>query len=289
MTLMGATGPSIGMATSSGSFRVNNSNVKGSASVLDGMRLGTDATPFYLILDGGSQLSLAEQSSAQVYRDRMVLERGSLRIDHSSNFEIDTATVRVTPADGGSKVRVSVSDANRVSVDVLSGEARVTNLKGVEVARVYPGAARSFGLPPVPPQAGASAVTRLTGCVKKVTVNGKIYYILGESTTRVKIELDGALASSLAGKYVEIEVSPNATATPAKDASQAVDVVKVISDKKQAGCDAGNGWWATSVGVPLGVLVGGVAVAGATVGGLAAAGVFDNASGPLAGASVSVP
>lgn len=288
VTLMTASGPSIGMATASGSFRVNNSSVNGSASVLDGMRVGTDGSPSYLVLDGGSQLSLSERSSGQVYRDRLVLEQGSLRIDRANNFQIDTATVRVMPSDAGSKVRVIVGAQNRVSVDVLSGEARVTNLKGVEVARVYPGEARSFGLPPIPPQAGAAAVTRMTGCVHKVTVNGKVYYILGEATSRVQIEVDGALASTLAGKYVEIDASPNATATPVKDATQVVDVVKVVSEKKQADCNAGGWWRAAVLGVPAGVLVGGVAVTGVSVGILAAKGVFSS-GGPIAGGSISVP
>jgi len=285
MTLMSADGGSIGMATASGSFRVNNSKVKGSASVLNGMRVGTDEAPSYLVLDGGSQVSLSQRSSGQIFKDRMVLEHGSMRIDRASNFAVETAAVRVTATDPGSKMLIQVSDQNKISVDVLSGEARITNLKGIEVARVYPGEPLSFSAAPPAPQAGAAAVTRVSGCVHKVTVGGKTYYILTDATTKVKIELQGAQAEKLAGKYAEIEGSLNTTATPVRDTTQVVEVVRVLSERKEPGCNAGP--WAKKVG-PVPVLLAGILIGGGVVGGLAAAGTFSGGTTSGAGQSVSV-
>ena len=293
VTLMTAGSASIGMATASGSFNVDNSRVKNSASVLNGMRVGTDSTSSYLVLDGGSQLSLAEGSTGQVFRDRLVLERGSLRIDRANNFAIDTATVRITPADPLSKMRIVIGDQNKVLVDVLSGEARVTNLKGVEGGSGLPQAihSRSRCLPPLDrmPQAGAASTTRIAGCVQRVTAGGKTYYILTDSTTHTRTQIEGALAEKLAGKYAEVEGSVNTTVTPVRDASQVVEVAKVDAERKENGCRVGGGG-ARAAGVPIwvaGVLVGG-AVAG-TVGGLAAASAFSSSSSAVAGNSVSTP
>ena len=176
---------------------------------------------------------------------------------------------------------------NKVSVDVLSGEARITNLKGVEVARVFPGEALSFSMPPAP-QAGAAAVTKVAGCVHKVTVNGKTYYVLVDSTTKVKIELQGSQVEKLVGKYAEIEGSLNTTATPVvKDATQVIEVVKVISERKEPGCHAG-GVWAKKIG-PLPVLLAGILIGGGVVGGLAAAGTFSGGSATAGNVSISAP
>ena len=190
------------------------------------------------------------------------------------------------PADA-SKVRIQMNDQKQVSVDVLSGEARITNLKGVEVARVYPGEALSFTMPPVP-QAGASGATKIAGCVEKVVVGGKTYYVLTDSTTKVRVQLQGSLVEALAGKYAEVEGSPNTTVTPIKDATQVVEVVKVNSEKKVTGCPHRGGAWSKTVGgVP--VLLGGILIGGGTIGGLAAAGTFSGSSSSLAGRSVSTP
>jgi hypothetical protein len=309
VTLMMGDGLSIGMATAPGSFRVNNSTVKGSASVLNGMHVGTDEAPSYLVLSGGSQVSLSARSSGQVFKDRLVLEHGAMRIDRADNFSVDTGTVRIIPADPLSKMKILVGDQNNVSVNVLSGEARVTNLKGVEVARVYPGAPLSFSMTgagsasgPVP-QAGAATTTRVGGCVQKVMSGGANYYVLTDSTTNVKIELQGPLAEKLDGKFVEVEGSVNTTVSPAQDASQVIQVAKVYAERKEAGCPAkGNGsskpvkatGGAGGGGGGVPVWIAGVAIVGvasaATIGGLAAAGTFSSSSGSaLAGNSVSTP
>ncbi len=284
---MTADGLSIGMATASGTFRVNNSKVKGSASVLNGMHVGTDDAPSYLVIDGGSQVSLSERSSGQVFKDRMILEHGSMRLDRAGNFAVETNAVRVIASDPSSRMRIRLDDQNKVSVDVLSGEARITNLKGIEVARVFPGEPLSFTAAPPAPQAGAAATTKVSGCVQKVVINGKSYYILTDSTTKVRIELQGSQAEKLAGKYVEIEGSLNTTATPVKDTTQVVEVVKVVSEKKEPGCHA-SGVWAKKVG-PVPVLLAGILIGGGVVGGLAAAGTFSGSSAAGAGASASVP
>jgi len=297
---------SIGMATAPGSFRVNNSTVKGSASVLNGMHVGTDEAPSYLVLNGGSQVSLSARSSGQVFSDRLVLERGAMRIDRANNYAVDTGTVRIIPADSLSKMKILVGDQNNVSVNVLSGEARVTNLKGVEVARVYPGTPLSFSMSPGTgsgpmPQAGAATTTHVGGCVQKVVSGGTTYYVLTDSTTNVKIELQGPLAEKLAGKFAEVEGSLNTTVTPAQDASQVIQVAKVYAERKETGCPAkGNGSSKAAKAAAVGgaggvpVWIAGVAVVGiasaATLGGLAAAGTFSSSSGSaLAGNSVSTP
>jgi hypothetical protein len=232
VTLMSAVGPSIGMATASGSFLINNYSVRGSAAVLDGMRVSTDRIPSYLNLDSGPQLSLGERSSGQVYKDRIVLERGSLQIDRASNFEVKTTLVRVVPSDPASKIRIAVDEQNRISVDVLAGAARVMNLRGLEIARVLPGSPLGFDVPTVPPQAGSASVVKALGCVHKLELDHKTYYLLYDSVAKVTLQLQGPAVEKLAGKHVELEGSLNTTVTPVKDAAEVMDVHKVVSEKQ---------------------------------------------------------
>jgi hypothetical protein len=287
---------SIGMITSPSTFSLNSATVNRSASLLNGMQVRTSKAPSQIVLDGGALLNLTAGSAGQVFRSRFRLDGGAARLDKvgENGMTVETQMVVVRPVDATSKVDVAVAGSGKqVGVSVRSGEARVTNLQGVEVAHLFAGEALNFSLPaPAPvPQAGASSSMKLSGCVEKVMVEGKSYYFLTDATTKTKVQLQGTEVENLSGKVVQVEGSPNTTVTPVRGASQVMVVVKVISEKKMAGCPvAGGGFWARPLGAAPLVLLGGLVVGGGTIAGLAIAdaGPFAS-SGALAGGQVSVP
>jgi hypothetical protein len=285
---------SIGMITSPSSFSLNSAVVSRSATVLNGAQVHTMKAPSQIVLDGGGQVSLAAGSAGRVYREKLRLDGGVARLDRAADLSVETPTVVVRAVDPSSKLDVAVGKGNQVGVSVRNGEARVMNLQGVEVARLFAGETLNFSLPaPSPlPQGGASSAMKLSGCVEKVLIEGKPYYFLTDSTTKTKIQLQGTDIEKLAGKVVQVEGSPNSTVSPARGASQVMVVVKVVSEKKVAGCPvAGGGFWARPLGAAPLVLLGGLVIGGGTVAGLAIAdaGPFSNTSAAAAGGQVSIP
>lgn len=69
--------PAIGIVTASGSFTLNNSAVYGNATLFDGAKVETGAASSEIALNNGMKLLLAAQSSARVFSNKVVLEKGA--------------------------------------------------------------------------------------------------------------------------------------------------------------------------------------------------------------------
>jgi hypothetical protein len=284
VTSMTATSPAIGLATANGSFQVNAAKVWGNTTLFDGSVVETAKAPSDLRLNNGAQMRLASESRATVYGGRFVLERGSGQVEASSSYPVEARTLRVYPATSGAVARVELARGSQVLVAAVQGAVRVTNAAGVVVANMTAGNALSFD-----PQAGASAPTKVAGCLLRK--DGK--FVVVDQVTNVTLQVQGGELEKEVGNKVEITGAADPGRPAVAGATQLVNVQSVkrlekggcSSVARKVGAGAGAGAAAAAAGAAAGgaaagigtaatvAIVGGVVAAG-TVGGLAAAGSF---------------
>jgi hypothetical protein len=254
---------SIGFIRSTGEFRVNGSTIRGSSTLFDGNVVETTASRSVLQLSGG-QVTLAPQSRAKVFHDRLVLEKGTGVVKEAGSEVIEAETLRISPSAKNSVLQVEVTGPSHVAVGALLGAGEVRNSAGVLVASLHPGLGLAFDA-----QAGASTSVTMTGVV--VFKNGS--YFLTDATTGVTVELVGADFAKDVGKNVSITGSIVSGAPAPAGASE---VVQVSSIHRVGGGGGGahnaGGGGGLSTGATIGI-IGGVAVGGTLIG-LAAAGTF---------------
>ena len=280
LTISYAGNPAIGLVMAKGSFRVDNSQVRGNATLLDGTTIETARVASRLQLNGGARLELAAGSRGKVHQDRLILERGAGQLENSTTYRIEAQGLLIMPAGANAAAQVGFDKENRVVVAALRAPVRVTTAGGTVVANVEPGAPLAFS----PQVAGAAPPAKLRGCLE--AKNGR--YLLRDETTKVTVELVGPGLAAEAGNVIEVEGVTDLAAKPAAGATQ---VVKVSAIKRVGSCKASaaaaapaaaaaaGGWAALAVGAKVAIIAG-VAV-GASVGVMAASGVFEEEQKPI--------
>ena len=225
----------LGMISSDGSLWVDSAGVSSHATLFEGSIVQTEDTPARLQLAGGVRVLMDRASRAQVFQDRLLLEKGRTQLDVGSSFRIEARTLQVTPAAAGSRAVVTVRDSGAIEVGSLSGEVQVRNPSAVMVARVTP--AHAVELRP-----GASSASLVTGCVSQL---GKVF-VLADDTSGVIIELRGEKLEATSGKRMQI-TGEAMHAPPTAPADQVIHVreLKVFATGCNAGIAASTGAAAT--------------------------------------------
>jgi len=252
--------PSIGTASARGSMRIDGSRVEGNATLFDGTLVETEQATTAVRLGKGVEVKLSSDSRGKLYRDRMVLEKGTGELT-ASNFMLQANTLKIEPFEPNSRGVVSMK-GSKVEVAALAGGLEVTTDKGVLLARMYPGSPLEFE----PQAAGATAPITVTGVMKK---QGEKYYLTGENG--VLYEITGKSFDSMVGKRVTITGTPDPSATPTGGASS----VLVVSSARKigaaaagaAGAGAAGAAGAAGVGAAVGThvaVIAGVAIAAGT-------------------------
>lgn len=266
---VGMAAPSaIGVASAKGNFRIDNAAITGNGTLFDGVMVETQRATGQLELNNGTRLQLGINSRGKVYSDRLILEQGEsqFKAGATSKFGLEARTLRIVPADASTVAHVAMVGPSRVHVSALTGTVQVRNASGIMVAALAAGKALEFE-----PQAGATAPSKLTGCV----VNKDGRFFITDETTNVTVELRGAGLEKQAGHKVEITGSQLPGVTPAEPsynhAGQVVQVsaLKSVSNK----CSLPAGVAAAAGGAAAGGAAAGAAAGGAAAGGVAAAGV----------------
>jgi hypothetical protein len=245
----------IGTASARGDMRVDGYMVKGDATLFNGTTVETGQASVALRLNKGVEIKLSTGARGTFYSDRLVLQQGSSEWAPSNSFLIEANGLRVTPNEPNSRGMVSLSGAKTVEVAALTGGFRVTNERGLLLARVSPGHALSFGVP----AAGAPDETSIT-ITGSLTKEGE-YYFLTVPETHMVYELTGKNLDNLTGKNVTIAGAISSHTKPAHDATS---VVVVSSAKKNAG-PAGAGMSAGAKAIIGTAIVGGAAGVGVGV------------------------
>ena len=222
--------PAIGIATASGHFTVEKSQVWGNSTLFDGATVETQQASSELALRSGVKLQLGAMSRAKVWENRLALERGVGQAYGTSAFELDAAGLKIRSADGAARFRVAVND--RVEVTALAGVARVMNSSGAMLASIPAGRAMSFAMQ----QGSATGAITRTGCL--LYKDG--HYILQDENTQEVVELNGVDAAARAlqantGNRVEVVGTAGATKPVVSIATSLLSVATVTA-KSQGGC-----------------------------------------------------
>jgi len=259
--------PVIGVVNAKSGFRLDDSSVKGNGTLFEGTVVETGRTGGDVQMVGGTNLQLAAESRGKIYRDRLVLEKGSGEVRNATSFGVEARSLRVIADDKSSVGRVLVTEGNKIQVAALHGGFRVTNANGIMIAALRAGSALEFELPQ---GGGAAAPTTLTGCL----VKRDGHYFLTDDTAGITVELKGGSLEKYAGNKIQIVGAQIPSATPASTATQVIQVSNVKELSKRCSSVAG------------GAAAGGAAAGGAAAGGAAAGGGAATAAG-AAGVAVA--
>jgi hypothetical protein len=265
-----AASPAIGLVVANGSFQLDHSSVRGSATLFDGNVIETNVSSSQLQLNNGVTLRLAAQTRARVYETRLVLEKGIGQLE-STKYRIEAASLHVEADKPGATARVQMRGPNRVVVAARDGSVHVSNSDGVLIARLNSGHEMTFE----PQESGIA--TKVSGIL--AIKGGK--FIVVDRTTNVTMQVQGTGLEAEVGNLVEITGTVDAEKPTVPGASQVIDVTSVrrlTKSKREAAAAGAGAAGAGTAGAAAGglstgaivAIVGGVAAAG-TVGGLAIA------------------
>ncbi len=219
----------IGILTASGHVTVERSEVWGNSTLFDGARVETTSASSEMALRNGVKLQLGAASRAQVWENRVALERGVGQASGPASFELDAAGLKIRAANDNGRFRVAMSD--HVEVVALAGVARVTNGSGLLLASIPAGRSMSFS-----PQAGSTGEITRTGCL----LYKEGHFILQDDNTQEISELNGRdqVARDLAnntGNHVDA-MGTAASAKPVVSIATSLINVSKITQKSQGGC-----------------------------------------------------
>jgi len=184
----------IGTAGADGSFWVDSAGVSTHATIFDGSTIEAAETPVKLQILPDVRILLDAGSRAQVWGDRLTLEKGRVQLDSGKDYRIEARTMRITLAGAGARALVAIGGSGAVEVEALGATIRVANTDGVLVANVAAGRSVELRLG----ETKDAAV--LTGCVAK---SGGLY-ILRDEVSGITAELRGDQAAKQVGRRVEV-------------------------------------------------------------------------------------
>lgn len=209
----------IGVATGTTQFLIDRTPVSGNATLFEGATVETRAGSSKLLLEDGAQMQLDPQSRGRIYKDRLVLERGSGRLVQGPSGTIEARQLQVLSASGNGHVLVKLGDKGQVQVAASNGTAEVKTAGGLLLARLNAGGVLTFE----PQAATAMPPYQVEGCL--LAREGA--FLLDDVTSNVRFELRGENLAQYSGRYVQITASQWPNATPAANASQVLRVAQV--------------------------------------------------------------
>ena len=152
--------PTLGVASALGTFSVNDAKVEGNANIFSGSQLKTDLASSRVYLQNGAALIFGTYSMGTLYKDHVVLEQGSARVDGLKGYNIEAGDFRIKGTEPLSQAVVRLNEGT-VQVAALAGSVSVFNSHGVLLNRIGPGTASEFqndaNANPTPGQSGATA------------------------------------------------------------------------------------------------------------------------------------
>jgi hypothetical protein len=263
----------IGIVVSDGHLKVNNLEVAGNATVVDGSSVQTGGASSSIRLNNGARIVFGADSRGTLSSDRLVLERGSAKI---AGYSVQANTLKIN-ADQNSSATIGLH-GKVVEVAALAGNIHIFNAGGVNVANLLPGDAVNLQ----PQESGASAPSSLTGCVTKT---GDAF-LLTDTTSKVKVVLHGQ--NLTAGQKIQVSGRLVSEPNSKPDAPKGLEILtmKVLA----GGCTsaakgaAAAGSSATGAGTGAG---GAAAAAGSAVSWTVIAGVGVAAAGTAIGIAVT--
>ena len=257
--MLAATLP-IGIAVSDSPFRLNGNEASGNVTVFDGSSFQTGSGGATIRLYSGGRILVGADSRGTMSGKKLVLEQGSARV---TGYPVLASGLDVSTAQAGAAT--ILVKGKGIQVAALTGNVRIFNAAGMNVANMVPGEALNLETQ----ESGANAPSVISGCVTKVGSN----YVLTDSAANVSVVLHGT--NLKAGQRVEATGTMVSEPAPVSGASQGLNVLKL--NVLEGGCKgkalatagagaAGAGAAAGAAGIAASTtaVVAGVAVAAAT-------------------------
>jgi hypothetical protein len=137
-----AANPAIAVVSSHSSYFIDSSTASGNTDLHQGSELKTGKDPGRLVLSNGADAMVSGRSSTTVYRDRLVLETGSVRLTKFGGYPLEVRQLRIEADSPNSEVLVR---AKGETVEVASLENDVRVVAGaVPLTRVAAGTRMTF-------------------------------------------------------------------------------------------------------------------------------------------------
>ncbi len=244
-----AASPAIGVAQANGNFMIDGGEVFGNGTLFDGSVLETKKASSEIRLGNNVRMDLATDSRGQVFRNRLVLEKGAGQVESGRPFRVEALGLQVVSDAGNGSARVSLEGERFVQIAAVHGNLRVMDSSGILLAALPAGRALQFD----PQASGASAPTTVVGEVVK---EGEQYFLTDE-TTGVKVELQGENLQNM----VRPRVSVTGTTVP-PSVEGAPQIIRVTGVEHLSGGVAAGGA-ATGMSAATKAVIAGVAIAGA--------------------------
>jgi len=221
VVMASASTPAIGVAMSEGTILVNDAQIPGNATVFSGTTLQTQRASSQVRLKDGAQVRLDSDSRGKIFSDHVDLQQGSAKI---SDFSANANGLKIQ-ATGNSSANVTLK-GKVVEVAAITGDVRVFNASGANVANLLPGHALDLQLQ----EPTAVSASSFVGCPVKSGNN----FLITDETSNVTAELRGTKLK--AGQHVQV------TGSLIKSANPETQIVAVTSVKEVAGpCGSGAG------------------------------------------------
>jgi len=267
-----AAGPALGTATARGSFTIDNASIAGNATLFEGNHIETGKASSQLQLNNGARMQLAAESSGVVYRDRLVLEKGT----EGGNFQVEANSLRIRPASKTAGAQVSIRESGTVQVAALSGPVRVTAANGVLLANLQEGKTLDF----TPASAGPSVQTTVTGCLE--SSSGK--FLLTDEASLARFEIVGTSLDKEVGRRVQLDgtVIPVSESMSQIQSTSVKELSKKCSHRGTAAAAAGVGAAGAGAGSAGAATAGGIGAA------IASHAVIAIVAGVATGAAVAI-
>jgi hypothetical protein len=144
-----AAGPSIGVATTVGTFSLNESPVSGSINLSDGAKLQTTTAPSDVRLQSGAQVRLATRSEGTFFADHVSLDKGAVRVGSFSGLTVNASQLQIVSDDPNAQAVIRM---NKKTIEIASIGGAVNVTDSGLMTRVAAGTKMSFqsGASPAP-------------------------------------------------------------------------------------------------------------------------------------------
>lgn len=138
---------SIGSVVAQGELRMDGHSVQGSGTVFDGTMVETGSelqSTADLRLSSGTKITLHNNSSGTLYRDRFVLIRGEADMDASGSFRVEVSGLVIKPSVPGTSELIAIAPGGAVSVLARTGQLQIEETSGQVLAQIHPQQPQAF-------------------------------------------------------------------------------------------------------------------------------------------------
>lgn len=218
--------PAIGIVTASGHFTVEHSRIWGNSTLFDGSLVETGDASSEISLRNGVKVQLGVASRARVWENRVAIEKGVGHVAAPGSYEVDAAGLKIHAGSATARLRVGLTEPDRVEVTALIGSARVLSGADLLLAAIPTGHSMGFSM-----QAGASGAVTRTGCL----LYKDNHFILQDENTQEVVELNGPDLALNVGNRVEVTGTAASTKPTVSIATSVVNVTGV-APRSPGGC-----------------------------------------------------